>query len=415
MVDTRDTGNELLERARTSGSNRESHFREQRASIGSDSGRQSSQRSRPTSLDPSRYAAVGFGTDFANLAEVEDKEPAEQEPQREDKGKSAELKSQHQHRLSAKSYASSGGGEKHLSAPSGAGSSKRSSGTSAAERDYQRILARRSQQALVTGEGERASQGYGNLDEVRDPAPVQDRGEKGISRRTYPEDERQEKRRSWIERPDSRYKLPEPTPTELAANNTTLSQRCGHQDEESQASWPLRSHPFSRSDQGQETNVPEPEPPSLDSAATAPDVPTRQQRQNKSVESFYTSLYAVSYLVVFSILGTLARLGIQWLTFYPGAPIVTPVIWTNFAGSFFLGFLAEDLSLFQHPDLPMRPSTSTTSSTPTEKEAETTANYHKWKKSLPLYIGLAIGFCGSLTSFSSFERDVFLALSNDLP
>ena len=36
------------------------------------------------------------------------------------------------------------------------------------------------------------------------------------------------------------------------------------------------------------------------------------------------------------------------------------------------------------------------------------------KKTIPLYIGLATGFCGSLTSFSAFMRDVFLALSNDL-
>lgn len=37
------------------------------------------------------------------------------------------------------------------------------------------------------------------------------------------------------------------------------------------------------------------------------------------------------------------------------------------------------------------------------------------KKTIPLYIGLATGFCGSFTSFSSFMRDIFLALSNDLP
>jgi fluoride exporter len=37
------------------------------------------------------------------------------------------------------------------------------------------------------------------------------------------------------------------------------------------------------------------------------------------------------------------------------------------------------------------------------------------KKTIPLYIGLATGFCGCFTSFSSFIRDVYLALSNDLP
>lgn len=34
------------------------------------------------------------------------------------------------------------------------------------------------------------------------------------------------------------------------------------------------------------------------------------------------------------------------------------------------------------------------------------------KKTIPLYIGLTTGFCGSFTSFSSFMRDAFLALSN---
>ena len=37
------------------------------------------------------------------------------------------------------------------------------------------------------------------------------------------------------------------------------------------------------------------------------------------------------------------------------------------------------------------------------------------KKTIPLFIGLATGFCGSFTSFSAFIRDVFFALSNDLP
>lgn len=37
------------------------------------------------------------------------------------------------------------------------------------------------------------------------------------------------------------------------------------------------------------------------------------------------------------------------------------------------------------------------------------------KKSIPLYVGLATGFCGSFTSFSAFVRDAFLALSNHLP
>ncbi|KAL5615055.1 hypothetical protein BROUX41_005120 [Berkeleyomyces rouxiae] len=43
------------------------------------------------------------------------------------------------------------------------------------------------------------------------------------------------------------------------------------------------------------------------------------------------------------------------------------------------------------------------------------ADYVKAKKTLPLYIGLATGFCGSFTSFSTFVLDAFLAAVNELP
>ncbi|KAK3302307.1 CrcB-like protein-domain-containing protein [Chaetomium strumarium] len=104
------------------------------------------------------------------------------------------------------------------------------------------------------------------------------------------------------------------------------------------------------------------------------------------VSRLLTQLYTVSYLIFFSILGTLARLGLQALTNYPGTPIGFSSIWPNFAGSLVMGFLAED------------------------RKAQAAAV----KKTIPLYIGLATGFCGSFTSFSAFIRDMFLALSNDL-
>ncbi|KAF2733606.1 hypothetical protein EJ04DRAFT_513107 [Polyplosphaeria fusca] len=129
-----------------------------------------------------------------------------------------------------------------------------------------------------------------------------------------------------------------------------------------------------------------------------------------------TELYTVSYLVIFSILGTLARLGLQWLTFYPGAPAIFPVLWANFAGTLLLGFLAQDSSLFREE----WGGTSRTPSNDEELALELTesriaAAHAKVKKTIPLYIGLATGFCGSFTSFSSFMRDAFFALSNDLP
>jgi hypothetical protein len=71
-----------------------------------------------------------------------------------------------------------------------------------------------------------------------------------------------------------------------------------------------------------------------------------QSARQKRFAKLLTSLYTLSYLTFFSILGTLARVGIEALTLYPGAPITTPVIWANFAGSLFMGFLAEDRKLF---------------------------------------------------------------------
>ncbi|KAL2164302.1 hypothetical protein VTH06DRAFT_3518 [Thermothelomyces fergusii] len=120
-----------------------------------------------------------------------------------------------------------------------------------------------------------------------------------------------------------------------------------------------------------------------------------------------THFYTVSYLVFFSILGTLARLGLQALTAYPGTPIIFASIWPNFAGSLVMGFLSEDRMLFRdmYPALNIHGEDSAGA-----KQARTIL-----KKTIPLYIGLATGFCGSLTSFSAFMRDAFLALANDLP
>jgi fluoride ion exporter CrcB/FEX len=135
------------------------------------------------------------------------------------------------------------------------------------------------------------------------------------------------------------------------------------------------------------------------------------------VPKFLTELYTISYLIFFALLGTLARLGTQWITFYPGTPMVTPVIWANFGGSLIMGFLAEDQCLFQ--DEPT-PEAEAEKARPRVKIADgldetAKADAAKRKKVIPLYIGLATGFCGSFTSFSSFARDFFLALSNDLP
>ncbi|KAI6805352.1 hypothetical protein KC332_g14578 [Hortaea werneckii] len=141
-----------------------------------------------------------------------------------------------------------------------------------------------------------------------------------------------------------------------------------------------------------------------------------KERPPPKIPRALTELYTISYLIFFSIFGTLARLGMQWLTFYPGAPIVTPVIWANFAGSLIMGFLAEDQGLLRDSwATSATEKRSSARSRPSDLERLSKAERAKVKKTIPLYIGLATGFCGSLTSFSSFARDFFLALSNDLP
>lgn len=140
-----------------------------------------------------------------------------------------------------------------------------------------------------------------------------------------------------------------------------------------------------------------------------------------------TELYTVSFLVFFAIWGTLARLGLQALTFYPGAPVVFSELWANVAGTFVMGFLTEDMRLFRE-EWGGSSSGAAASEVPRDRPAEEEGHqglekqrvvdkksHGKVKKTIPLYVGLTTGFCGSFTSFSSFIRDVFLGLSNDLP
>lgn len=156
---------------------------------------------------------------------------------------------------------------------------------------------------------------------------------------------------------------------------------------------------------------------------TIPQIDEEKQDTKLEVSKLGTRIYTISYLILFSIFGTLARLGLQAITFYPGAPVAFSSVWPNFAGSLVMGFLSEDRMLFRHEW-----------GTATYDQQLEKAQRHRadedsgdidlaaakkahlaTKKTIPLYVGLATGFCGSFTSFSSFIRDVFLALSNDLP
>lgn len=149
------------------------------------------------------------------------------------------------------------------------------------------------------------------------------------------------------------------------------------------------------------------------------------QPRGLHVSRLATQIYTISYLILFSFFGTLARLGLQWLTDYPGAPVF-PSVWFNFGGSLVMGFLSEDRKLFraewgtpvyaQHIEKSKQDGESGGSGSDqgTVDLAAAKKAHLATKKTIPLYIGLATGFCGSFTSFSSFIRDIFLATSNDL-
>lgn len=138
--------------------------------------------------------------------------------------------------------------------------------------------------------------------------------------------------------------------------------------------------------------------------------PTSEPAQ-KPLSQHATHLYTLSYLIFFALLGTLARLGLQALTFYSGAPVVTGVLWANVGGSLVMGFLSEDRNLFREE----WGNTPSPAPKDNQEAAEQSKNHKAVKKTIPLYIGLTTGFCGCFTSFSSFIRDVFLALANALP
>lgn len=149
-----------------------------------------------------------------------------------------------------------------------------------------------------------------------------------------------------------------------------------------------------------------------------------EAQQATRVSRWTTQLYTISYLILFSFLGTLARLGLQVLTDYAGAPVF-PSVWFNFGGSLVMGFLAEDRMLFRNEwgtatyDKQIRKAKHDVEEGDSDAAVVDLAAAKKahqaTKKTIPLYIGLATGFCGSFTSFSSFIRDIFLAMSNDLP
>ncbi|KAI7288645.1 hypothetical protein KC343_g608 [Hortaea werneckii] len=156
-----------------------------------------------------------------------------------------------------------------------------------------------------------------------------------------------------------------------------------------------------------------------------------RKRRGSCFRRSLTQLYIYSYLVFFSILGVLARLGLQALTLYPGAPVPTTDLWANFAGCLVIGFLREDRMLFHSHWRKSQPQNGVSKKTQAQasQEAESASSeekgedadpeairkaYEASRAAVPGYIGVTVGFCGSLTTFASVARDAFLAISNNL-
>lgn len=145
------------------------------------------------------------------------------------------------------------------------------------------------------------------------------------------------------------------------------------------------------------------------------EAPRLGEKQSSASENpkWLNELYTLSWLTFFSLLGTLARIGIEAITQYPAAPVTSRVLWANLGGSFAMGFLVEDRNLFGLPtDLEPSPAKD---DEPPEEQSKVHARHLKFKKTVPLYVGLTTGFCGSFTSFSTYIQDAFLALTNALP
>ncbi|ORZ01235.1 CrcB-like protein-domain-containing protein [Syncephalastrum racemosum] len=85
-------------------------------------------------------------------------------------------------------------------------------------------------------------------------------------------------------------------------------------------------------------------------------------------------------LIPMSILGTLIRVGLQRLETYNGAPVFG-LVYAQWIGCFIMGIAVQDKSILIH--------------------------YY-----LPLQVALSTGLCGSITTFSSWQRDLFEAFAN---
>jgi fluoride exporter len=290
---------------------------------------------------------------------------------------------------------------------------------------------------------------YANLDELATPSPVQNPDEDAITRVRTLEDGRSRhsgdhggrrpslgRTLSHTSRVSSRRRKPSQGGThyDIPDNYVHLDELATPSPVENPGEEPIYLHKsleeaktqekeYQRDQRSQERE----RRASIARGEEPPKVEEEKQDVHK-VSRFATQLYVISYLILFSFFGTLARLGLEAITFYPGAPVIFGELWANFGGSLFMGFLSEDRMLFkeewgtptydQQVEKARQQGQDEESGSSSDQAVDLQAAkkaHAATKKTIPLYIGLATGFCGCFTSFSSFIRDAFLALSNNLP
>lgn len=93
-----------------------------------------------------------------------------------------------------------------------------------------------------------------------------------------------------------------------------------------------------------------------------------------------------------SIWGVLARRGLNLLTTYDGS-YLSGVVWSNFGACIVMGILVESQQPWRTAEQKLQ----------------------SVKATLPLYVGASTGFCGTMSSFSSFVLEIFYKSTNTEP
>ncbi|KAJ1675729.1 hypothetical protein EV182_000698 [Spiromyces aspiralis] len=127
--------------------------------------------------------------------------------------------------------------------------------------------------------------------------------------------------------------------------------------------------------------LPEAEPQNTEIEIPPPIVPVGKPEEKKLITVYQHIIPTVGALVTFSMLGTLIRVQLNDLLSYPAAPIPA-LLWSQMVGCFIMGVatkLKGPLTYYGSP---------------------------------ALFVGISTGLCGSITTFSSWQAEIFAEFYN---